>query len=296
MIHFTGCNSDAQDMLQQYGDGEGSLKQLATYCAIVKREYEKAKNEKKLLKEELEKRRKDLLTKERSLCEKSKDVVSLTDQLKHSENDLKHAEKEKEILKHKIRRLKRAVLCPAETQSPSLVSAMKEENIIPSTPVSLQKPDIGGNFIDLDQDFDVEGQATDLALTPEVVRPSPNTQMKRHCEENDVQYVKISSACDKNPAKRMKPEIQDISNLAAIGSMNIFRKKAGTDYTCSVRKGYNGLGGYLTYSQPSGAGKFLQKKSTKPRANVKPLSRPNKSKAPMPDYPKLDLFLDSNAS
>ncbi|KAJ8320613.1 hypothetical protein KUTeg_002200 [Tegillarca granosa] len=278
-VLLTGSEEEAKSILDTTGDGDRAVGELAKYCGMLKREYDQIKAEKKALKSEFEKCKRENISKDSKLKELTKETSILRDQYARSEDDLKMAEKEKDIMKKKLNHLKRAIKSPCPGGSSSFVETLLDESIMQSTPIRLNEPQNG------DKDILLESQ---VIMTPEILKPSPTTQMKRQCEENDMKFVKISSACNQNPAKKMKKDIQDISNLTELSGFNILKKKSGLgDYNSVVRKGYDGLGGHMTFTQPQGKPKLALKK------NVPVTSKTikNNGKAmKFPPLPKLDNY------
>ncbi|KAK3583384.1 hypothetical protein CHS0354_040347 [Potamilus streckersoni] len=273
---LSGCESDAQEIIAQSGEGEGAITLLSQQCALIKREYERVKLEKKTLKDELDKCRKEVLLKSKTLYDQTKKLEILQEQLLRSEEDLKTVEKEKEVLKRKLSHLKKAIASPSAAASSSFIETLMEpspNNSMNSTPIRLSKPDKNDSLIDL--------------ASPDIVQPTPpEVKIKRECEQNEIKYVKISSASEQNPAKKVRRDIQDISNFTStLGSMNIFKKKS-SDYSSVIRQGYNGLGGHESFTQIQKVPKPLFKK---PRSRSKGLSKLASTKTPL--LPTLDEFI-----
>ncbi|ESO82314.1 hypothetical protein LOTGIDRAFT_64498, partial [Lottia gigantea] len=101
---------DSLEILNQ--NGEGSTKQLSRYCAVLKREYEQTKQDKKTFKDQIDKLRRELVSKDRQLTDRIKETSILTEQLTRSEEDLKNVEKEKEGMRKKLSRLKKGFHSP----------------------------------------------------------------------------------------------------------------------------------------------------------------------------------------
>ncbi|XP_067659034.1 E3 ubiquitin-protein ligase TRAIP-like [Haliotis asinina] len=276
---LSGCESDAESILEQYGEGKSASRQLAHFCSIMKREYEQAKTEKRLLKDQLDKVRRELCTKTRLLSECSKELQTLRDHFTQSEEDLKHAEQDKERMKKKIHHLKRAIKSP-DCASSSFVATLTEDSPAFITPV---KPGLQGSkdgVIDLENTPDPK-----LALTPDLFKDTPTTEAKKHCVENNMKFVKISTASTQNPAKRPRNESNDPNHLTALGSLNIFKKKQGPCYPSVSRKGYDGLGGHTTFTQGLGGKPKFAVRKTKPTLS-------KRKDCQQPDLPSLGNFLE----
>ncbi|XP_060066816.1 E3 ubiquitin-protein ligase TRAIP-like [Ylistrum balloti] len=274
----TGSEEEVQDLVQSSGEN-GSTRQMATYLVVMKREFQQVKEEKKKLKSEFGKCKRHLLTKDRELSQATTELSTIRECYTKSEDDLKQKEKEVESLKQKLSRLKRAIVSPCATTtsaSSSFVETLMEESPAPITPKQLKS---SPGEIDLNVNM----------ASPEFVKPSPNTRNRFHCEENQMKFVKISSACSENPAKKAKRDIQDISNITGLGNFNIFKKKASAgDFNSVFRKGYDGLGGHTSFTQHQG----------RPAGAVKPISKTsrliskNGKMKKVPPLPSLDQFIN----
>ena len=243
---------------------------------MLKREYEQVKSERKKLKDDIDKVRRDLISKSNALKGRTEEVSRLQGLLCRSEEDLKSSEKEKDILRKKLSHLKRAIRSPGASASSSFVETLMDESPMQSTPLRLNKPN--SHEIDLD-------------LTPDIIGPSPTTKIKRQCEENEIKYIKISSAANQNPAKKArKDNTENISNMTGMGQFNIFKKKQGIGdkYTTAIQKGYDGLGGHNTFTQPQGRPKLAVKKGV---VRSRGLLKTNRTGS-IPPLPSLNGFIN----
>ncbi|KAK6174923.1 hypothetical protein SNE40_013481 [Patella caerulea] len=275
-VMLSGCESDALEILHQ--NGEGSSKQLSRYCAILKREYEQCKQDKKLYKDQIDKLRRELVTKDRILKDKTQENSTLTEHLNRSEEDLKNTEKEKELLRHKLRHLRKAVRSPTgATASSSFIETLTEES--PLTHANITTPVKDSNT----RLFEEKG-----ALTPDLF-DTPNTQTKHHCSDNNMKYVRIVSASENQPSKRQRTEKQEINDLKTLGSLNIFKKKNGPgSFSSTIQKGYDGLGGHTSFTKPLGplgVKNTLVKKKKTTSTGVKMFAK-------NPPLPSLDNFIE----
>lgn len=279
----TGSEQDVQDMIQNSGES-GSTRQMATYLVVMKREFQQVKDEKKKIKSEYDKCKRLLMTKDHELEKTTTELSTLRECYSKSEEDLKQKEKEVDALKKKLSRLKRAIVSPCATAtsaSSSFVETLMEESPAPVTPV---QPKLSPG------EFDLESNMT----SPDFVKPSPNTLNRFHCEENQMKFVKISTAASnsENPAKKAKRDIQDISNITGLGNYNIFKKKTGAgDFNSVFRKGYDGLGGHTSFTQHQGrpGATKLSKPAAKTASRL--LSKNGKMKK-VPPLPNLDQFIN----
>ena len=274
---LAGSESESAEILAQYGEGEQAVKQLARYCAIIKREYDKVKAEKRTIKEHFEKVRRDLASKTHLLEECTKELSAVREQLHGSEQDLTSSEKERKVLRGKLSKLKRAIASPCG--SSSFIETLTEESPALKPLHSCRLTD-KSNLSDLPE--------PKLQLSPDLFEDSPKTKVKRHCEDNNIKLVKISSARENMPAKRPKLDVDDANHLTYLSGLNIFKKKQAPGCPSVTRRGYDGLGGHTTFTQPIGPPKFAGLK----KIQVK--SQPQKKqslKAKCPPLPTMDGFL-----
>lgn len=282
---FAGCEADTKNILSQHTNGEGSVKQLAMAISVLKREYETVKSEKKLVKDELDKRKREMFSQRKDLRDKTDKVKNLQEQLAHSEEDLKHSEKEKDILKTKLGKLKRAMQSPMAGGSSSFIEAIVDENIPNYTPVLLKCPE---------RNFDLDSvPKSHLSFSPDIVNPSPNTQMRENCKENNIKYVKITSAAGPAKKKKRLDDEDIVADVQILGQFNLLKKKNGQSsaFASAVRKGYDGLGGHTTFSQPIRPPKQAGFKNVTAKSyNTKSVS---KNPFILPMFPSLEEFDES---
>lgn len=242
---FSGCETDVQELLSNRSHGEASLTEFAKYCAILKSEYEQLKVSRKALKSDFDKFKRDSITKETLLKDTTKEVKQLREFVKKSEEELQKAEKLIDHLKKKVSRLQNTLRSPSANVNRSFIETLTEDSPVISTPV-----------------LTAHSQNDILFETPlkgvwDITKPSPNTQLRQHCQENNVKLMKITSASSQPPAKKQKCD--DINTL---GSFNIFKKKSGLgDMKSAIRKGYDGLGGHMTFTERQSKPKFPGKRS-----------------------------------
>lgn len=265
------------------------MKQMATYIIVLKREFQQVKDEKKKLRTEYDKCRRIMLTKEQEFIQVTSELSTVTECYSRSEDDLKQREKELDTLKKKLGHLKRAIVspCAMTSASSSFIETLMEES--PQvrqahvTPLRL-KPSTDENG-EIDLDMNESGSAS-----PHFVKPSPNTNNKLHCEENQMKFVKITSAGCENPAKRVKRDVQDISNITGLGNFNIFKKKSSAgDLNSVFRKGYDGLGGHTSFTQHQGRPGGLK---VKPLKTVSRVVTKNGQMKKVPPLPSMEQFIN----
>ena len=116
----------------------------------------------------------------------------------------------------------------------------------------------GSDMIDLDQNSPLD-QSMDL------FEESPQTQVRRHCEENNLKMVKITTAAS-NAAKRKKINPDEVKDSMYLSALHMKKKReerekaAGSSKTL-IREDYDGLGGTAKFIQPLGPPKFNVKKT-----------------------------------
>ncbi|XP_013379845.1 E3 ubiquitin-protein ligase TRAIP [Lingula anatina] len=237
-----GQQEDVQELVNHWGSGEGAVKQLCTYVTLLKQEQTTIKQERNQLRTDIDKHKKELASKKKLLQDRTEELLSAKEMLRMSEEDLKHAEKERMSLRKKIEKLEKAI------GSPNSTAASFAHRLLHESPAPQLSTPVGGDTEAIDLDV-----TPDLFQSPVPVKPSPNTVAKRECNENNLQYVKITSAATNstnNPAKKLKCDLEDISNMPDFGQYSIFNKNKAGSQSSVFRTGYNGLGGHMTFVQP----------------------------------------------
>ena len=276
-------------MLSETGEGEEAIRQLVTFCTVLKKQQTQNASDKKHLREENEKLKRDTVQKKKLLTERTEEMTRSQEQLKHSEEDLKHAEKQIESLQKKLKALSKAIESPSNTTS-SFARRLVNESPAPLMMMDspcISKPTIHGGVVDLD----VSG---DLFLTPEVTRTKSQQleKEKRKSAEmaDEGTYIKISTAALNNPPKKVKRDPSDISNtvnVPSINSYNLFKKKGPLVPSIS-RSGFNGMGSTSNFVAPLGPPKPRMLKIKKRHLG------PNRSTKIVKDpaLPTMDGFLN----
>lgn len=287
-FYFTACEDDIKDTIQQYGEAsKESVQNLATYCSMLKREYDKLKAEKKAVKAEFDKFKRENISKDHVLREREREVTLLKEQLAHSEEDLKKVEKEKHTLKRKIMNYRKAIQSPKgeNVSSVSFVDKMMSESLYSDNKNSVNTPVLFDESIEKVKEVDLEEYSRKL-VSPEILKATntQHSQSKRHHESGaEVRYLKIGTA-SQNLIKRQKCD--DPIELQELSHFNIFKKKSGVgDYSSSIRKGFNGLGCVETFTERSGRPKLAV-----PKRSVSRVSK-NGKMLKVPSLPTLDNFV-----
>ncbi|XP_076451841.1 E3 ubiquitin-protein ligase TRAIP-like [Babylonia areolata] len=310
---ITGSVEDCEELMQQYSGGDrSSVQQLVKYAAILKREYNQTKVEKRTLKEQLDTYKKSSYAATRDLVEMKAGYRALQEQLSRSEDDLKQAEKTNAALKAKLSKLQYARKHPAET-SGSFLETPKAHNLsdnaFPQTPKlplngggetsaesfvtpKMSKPS-GSTSLDLGCDRMLMGLDDDGALNQsfDLFEESPQTQVRKTCEENNMKVVKISTAATASRATKRVRTDADQANSFPLSTLNIMKKrdKAGQLLGSTViRKDYNGFGGTSSFTQPLGPPKFGAFKATSKAKRTAQTWKKMKN----PSLPTLDGFVD----
>ncbi|XP_071144796.1 E3 ubiquitin-protein ligase TRAIP-like [Mytilus edulis] len=263
-ILLTGCETDVQELLETRTNSDGSVKELAKYCAILKSEFEQLKSSRKAIKIEYDKFKRDFISKDTKLKDSLKELSYLRDVSKKSEEDLQKAEKHNDHLQKKVSKLQNLLKSPKANGNDSFIETVTQASPMISTPVLT-------NF-----------SHNIVSESPELVKPSPNTQLRNHCQENNIKVMKITSVSSQPPAKKQKCD--DVNTL---GNLNIFKKKSGLgDMKSAIRKGYDGLGGHTTFTERQMKPKLAMKKSISRTMDIR-----KGMMARVPKLPSLDNFV-----
>ena len=266
-----------QDMIGSQGD----VKQLATWCAVLKKELASKRTECKLVKERFDRINKDNTMRKRDLEEKTRALTNAREQLKHSEEDLKTTERELESARKKMALLQKAIESPTNTAS-SLAHRLMYESPAPQSLAKkprLSLPSPRGNGSPEGMDLDVTPD-----LFPDLDSQTPaKTQIlkKKGFKECTEMSLKLGKG-DKTSAGGAKREVSDISNTLPL-NMNIFKKKpAGS--SGMFKQGYNGLGGHEKFINPFArpSTSIVVKKPSKTSAKMRNMG-------PAPALPTLDF-------
>lgn len=244
----------------------------------------------------------------RDLAEVKTTKQLLQEQLARSEEDLKQAEKTSAALKAKVHKLLYGKRHPG-TASGSFLETPKRhdvsddasgvdtpklsredrEELFDVTPKMTRPP--GSELIDLG---DPTASPAEMNHSFDLFEESPQTRVKKTCEENNVKAMKISSAAATaaKASKRVRVEAEAEASSFPLSALNIMKKRVKTGQLLGktvIRKDYNGLGGTSRFTQPLGAPKFAG-----PRvAAAKGVKRAKLgSRSSNPALPTLDGFID----
>ncbi|PSN44320.1 hypothetical protein C0J52_09281 [Blattella germanica] len=110
IIH--GSTADVEDILNKHGDSYDSMRSLATYVSVLKREVQAVSEKKRELRDRLKACQLELHDVHAQKEKLIQEVLAKTDLNRQIETDLKHVEEEKKSLQKKIRDLERAISSP----------------------------------------------------------------------------------------------------------------------------------------------------------------------------------------
>ena len=236
-------------------------KQMATWCAVLRQELASKRQEARSLRVDAEKHKKMLAIKKEMLISKTQDLVACREQMKGNEEDLKASERECLSLQKKIGNLEKALGSPSVDTATSFARRLIHESPAPFPSAKRPKLSSDGLNGDIEVDLDV---TLDLFPSPQLpAKPSPATQTKTECKEYGTQFVKITSAAGKRKPSGGSSQMNDISNITGLSNFSLFKKSSVTGNSSSlIRQGYNGMGGYEKFMQPSSSrAKAAPKKS-----------------------------------
>ncbi|XP_076309828.1 TRAF interacting protein no poles [Tachypleus tridentatus] len=98
---ISGSTQEVEEILNGYCDGAGALKQMATYCSLLKRELQSATESKQCLKDEVSRLKKDLGCRTSALHEHSAHLKSALTEIAHLKQTIEKLEGEKKYLEKK---------------------------------------------------------------------------------------------------------------------------------------------------------------------------------------------------
>ncbi|XP_064642000.1 DNA-directed RNA polymerase, mitochondrial-like [Lineus longissimus] len=210
-----GVESEVESLVKQSGEGPAAVKQLSTYCIVLKRELEMLKESKKTLKDKVDKQNKLNGTQQREIHFKSERIKQL------------------ELMLKKVQ----VPETPSTPMSPLCTPANTRNG---GSHPRLSAPTDNGSFIEFDPNKNEE------------LSPIPTSaKRKAECEEYGMQYIKIRSLATNCPAKKLRSE--PLQDVATPQHFNILKNMRTTDTANSgkVRTGYNGLGTHTKFLKMS---------------------------------------------
>jgi hypothetical protein len=209
---LVGVESEVQGLVNESGDGPAAVKQLSTYCIILKRELEMLKEAKKTLKDNVDRQKKQVGAQQRDIHFKSERIKQL------------------ELMLKKVR-----VPDTPPTPFSPLHTPANARNPMLSAPTD------NGSFIEFDPNKDNELSPPNLSTN--------SAKRKADCEEYGMQYIKIRSASTNCPFKKLCTE--PLQDVATPQHFNILKNMRNADDTGKVRTGYNGLGTHTKFLKMS---------------------------------------------
>ena len=269
---MTGCESDIQSLV---GEHDGDAKQLATWCVILKKELSAKKLECRELRTKFDKASRDLDICNRILNKKEKQLENITEVLANTREDLKHSENQCSSLKNKLEKLK-----SSHSNSDLITDGISVDRLVAESPaplVSRKRPRLSSPI-----NGEIDFESADLDTSGELCPVSENITTS-----STKITIKTATAV-KKVHKPAKP-IHDISNMPGISKMNLFKKRGVAEGFSNFRKGYSGLGGHTSFTQPSKLRMAppVAKGTTKP--NKPQVNQKNSKK--LPPLPTLDTFV-----
>lgn len=304
--YVSGTETEVSDVLSSVGEGSNSVLHLTKQMVFLKREYEKIKIEKHHMKDNYDKIQLQDSVRKKKIHDLTEENRQLKDQLERSEGDLKIAEREIEFIRRSNSKLKAKLqqsLSPGSSDSSSCSFNNIMNESAKMSVFSASTPKLGEPRCN---------QVVDLDITPDLfaspvrseLLSSQNLNTQASCDENakdrisksqkrrldsedvenqsQMKYLKITSAAGK---KLKNDTVRDVNSVAALATMNIFRKKDPGERTTMnrsiVQKGFDGLGGHTTFVNARG-NPF--KKPVKLKKNLA-------KSTSVPSLPKLDHFV-----
>ncbi|XP_066296638.1 E3 ubiquitin-protein ligase TRAIP-like [Branchiostoma lanceolatum] len=240
-----GSSSEAEDMIQDMGEGVESAKSLARHLTVLKKEHEKLKELRKKSADEAERYRKELSSKRVQCADTSKELEITKDQIRDAKQQIQNLMAKNKMLKQELAEGK---------ATPGSRATAKRLLLESPAPLLVKKPCLDG-AIYLDEAI--------MPVTPEEIftQKKNNARLNREKKEFDWKPVKTTSV-----AETVKKDLRDIGNLDLSPYMHHQmggRTIRETNHRFgAVNKGYNGMGGHekILNLQPR-IGKPLPKKS-----------------------------------
>uniref|UniRef100_S4R7Z5 TRAF-interacting protein n=1 Tax=Petromyzon marinus TaxID=7757 RepID=S4R7Z5_PETMA len=294
---------EVQALVRDVGKGAFAVEHLSIYCISMKREYDKLKENLKLVVEEKDRMQRERLSFQSRLQRVSAKLEQTEEQLKVTTEDVQQADKEILSLKKKVDFLQKTLSSPCRANE-AIIRLIQES----PAPLELRRPE-RGQFVHLDPDGFYSPD------TPEPP-PQPGTSAggpakRKHADGLAEKLPFISPSLIKlrtadlegwshGPAGDENDSEDDIKMSHFLKTSTLFKKRSyvGTPKGCStkgsVRTGFDGMGGRTKFIEPTNVTEIrpvlvpIKKKVGRPPGG---LARcPHKITVPE-NQPKLDVFL-----
>ncbi|XP_013781933.1 E3 ubiquitin-protein ligase TRAIP-like [Limulus polyphemus] len=212
---ISGSTQEVEEILNSYSDGAGALKQMATYCSLLKRELQSTTESKQCLKNDVSRLKKDLGCRTSALHEKEAYLKSALTEIAHLKQTIEKLEGEKKYLEKKV--VITDDLFSMSNNSSSSLSLVKSPESASVKRPRLTNPE--------NIDFSTE-------------KFSPNHLTRTSVKKLKMHVSSVNQSC--TPVISVhQPRVTE----------NIFKplRSIQPDEESVLRKGYNGLGGHSTF-------------------------------------------------
>ncbi|CAN0097059.1 unnamed protein product [Lampetra fluviatilis] len=301
MKFFNKQNADAKAT-------KAELQRLRTKMQSMEREYDKLKDNLKLVVEEKDRIQRERLSFQSLLQRTSSKLEQTEEHLKVTKEDIQQADKENLSLKKKVDFLQKALSSPCRANE--AITRLIQES---PAPLELRRPE-RGQFVHLDLDGFYSPDTPEPPPQPGTSAGGPAKRKQTDGLAN--QAAKLSRpAPSHNQSQRVPARIgvdmcsysldendseDEIKMSHFLKTSTLFKKRsyAGTPKGCStkgsVRTGFDGMGGRTKFIEPTNVAEIrpalvaIKKKVSRPPGG---LARCSHKKTVPENQPKLDVFL-----
>ncbi|XP_078470476.1 E3 ubiquitin-protein ligase TRAIP [Lampetra planeri] len=282
---------EVKGLVGDVGTGAVAVEHLSLYCISMKREYDKLKDNLKLVVEEKDRIQRERLSFQSLLQRTSSKLEQTEEHLKVTKEDIQQADKENLSLKKKVDFLQKALSSPCRANE--AITRLIQES---PAPLELRRPE-RGQFVHLDLDGFYSPD------TPEPP-PQPGTSAGGPAKRKQTDGLANQAAKLSRPAPSHNQDENDsedeIKMSHFLKTSTLFKKRsyAGTPKGCStkgsVRTGFDGMGGRTKFIEPTNVAEIrpalvaIKKKVSRPPGG---LARCSHKKTVPENQPKLDVFL-----
>ncbi|XP_068206987.1 E3 ubiquitin-protein ligase TRAIP-like isoform X2 [Palaemon carinicauda] len=259
----SGTTKDVEDMLSSYSESSESVRSLATFCALLKKELNKSSEDKNRFRDEVS----ALRSKVKELKQMYSSVansLSKTEQVnKLMQEDAISLEKENKSLKKKVDALQKAIASPSGDVKNSVIQRLISES---PAPAKLKRSHCSSSEDEV------------ITLTPEVVKK----KSKESSSDGDIEYIEVpvspmkiyfeSPSPKKNVIDLVRSPLAVTTNLSRFKkSHNIFAKNNPSlnklDGTCKLERPMP-----RSSVQSSSKSSHTQKRSSNPVVCLSPIT------------------------
>ncbi|XP_045581551.1 E3 ubiquitin-protein ligase TRAIP-like [Procambarus clarkii] len=264
----SGTSEDVEDMLMSYTGNPDSMRSLATFCSILKKELNKTVDDKKRLRDEASSLRSKAKEARQNYNAAVTELSVLQLANKNLQDDVKSLERENVSLKKKINALEQAISSPSGDVKNSAIHRLIAES---PAPAEYKRP----------HSSSCDGDEDDVLVTPEIVRKVARSETAAESNDEAAIQSSQSSLSDSSqfnlkvnlfPGRRPLVKICQptnsqhhnifAKNKPSLKDLGMSPKTSSGPHVGLNQMGYDGLGGHHKVDEfPKPKQVFLKKKT-----------------------------------